>query len=129
MLLVLPFVYNHFLHLGFYNLAFSAVPFFVILGFWLRHEGRLGPRAGVTLALLLTGLYFCHLVTLLLAFAALGVLAVARSVASRNLRPLLLLAVASLPALALSARFLSSRGEIEYEPGPSFLSACKSYCD
>src|SRR4029453_850828 len=83
MLFVLPFVYNHFLHLGFYNLALSAVPFFVILGFWLRHEDRLDTSATGALALLLTGLYFFHIVTLLLALAALGVLALAGSVARR----------------------------------------------
>ena len=119
MLLVLPFVYNHFLHLGFYNLAFSAVPFFVILGFWLRHEGRPQLRAGVVLALLLTGLYFCHLVTLFLGFAALGVLALADSVTSRSLRPLVFLGASSVPAVALAAHFLSSRGEVGYEADPS----------
>jgi hypothetical protein len=119
MLLVLPFVYNHFLHLGFYNLAFSAVPFFLVLGFWLRHEGRLEPRAGAVLALLLAGLYFCHLVTLFLAFAALGVLALARSLGDRHPRPVLFLAAASLPSLVLSAWFLASRGEVRHEPGPS----------
>jgi hypothetical protein len=119
LLLVLPFVYNNFVHLGFYNLAFSAVPFFVILGFWLRHEDRLTPRAGVILALLLTGLYFCHIVTLLLAFAALGVLAIAESVRGRTVRPLLFVAASALPALGLAARFLRSRDEVGYEPGPS----------
>jgi hypothetical protein len=119
LLLVLPFVYNNFVHLGFYNLAFSTVPFFVILGFWLRHEDRLTPRAGMILALLLTGLYFCHIVTLLLAFSALGVLAVAESARSRTVRPLVFVAAASLPALALAARFLASRDEVGYEPGPS----------
>ena len=119
LLLVLPFVYNHFLHLGFYNLAFSAVPLFVILGFWFRHEARLEPRAGVILALLLTGLYFCHLVTLFLGFAALGVLALAGSVVGQSLRPLVVLGASSVPALALSANFLSSRGGVGYAAGPS----------
>ncbi len=119
LLLVLPFVYNHFLHLGFYNLAFSAVPFFVVLGFWLRHEDHPGPRAGVVLALLLAWLYFCHLVTLFLAFAALGVLAATRSISERRPGRLLFLGLAALPALALSTRFLSTRGEVTYEDGPS----------
>jgi hypothetical protein len=119
LLFVLPFVYNHFLHLGFYNLALSAVPFFLILGFWLRHEDRLDTRAAGVLALLLTGLYFFHIVTLLLALAALGVLALAGSVAGRSPRPLVAVGAASLPALALAARFLRSRGGASYEPGPS----------
>ena len=67
--LILPFVYNHFLHLGFYNLAFAAIPFFVILGWWMRRSGRLGPGETAALGSLLLFLYFCHLVTLLLVLA------------------------------------------------------------
>ncbi len=125
LLLVLPFVYNQFLHLGFYNLAFSAVPFCVVIGFWLRHEARGGPREALVLALLLVWLYFCHLVGLVLAVVGLAVLAGAASLLELRTDPraaarrLLVAGAASAPALWLLARFLLAQGEVAYEPGPT----------
>jgi hypothetical protein len=118
-LLVAPFVYNHFLHLGYYNLAFSTVPFFMVLGFWLRHDDRPQVRTGVILSLLLLWLYFCHLVALVLALAALSVLATARAAWKRSVRSLLVLGAAALPSLALAASFLSTREPLSQESGPS----------
>lgn len=129
--LVLPFVYNHFLHLGFYNLAFAGVPFFLVLGFWGKRGGRLGPRETPALALLLLLVYFCHLVTLLLVLGALGLLALwltLRDVAgaapdrwkSAGLR-LGALAAAAMPAVLLSLRFLAGQRTERSEEGPGFL--------
>jgi hypothetical protein len=129
--LVLPFVYSHFLHLGFYNLAFAAVPFFVVLGYWSRRGGRLGPRETGALALLLLLLYFCHLVTFLLALGALGLLAAAYGLGDlRGTDPgrwtvagtrVLALTLAALPSLFLALRFLASQRTERSEDGPSFL--------
>jgi hypothetical protein len=125
-LLVLPFVYNQFVFLGFYNLAFAAVPFFVVVGHWLRNDTSPRARSGVVLAVLLAWLYFCHLVVLALALATLGVLGVARSASEARGRPrealvrLVVLALACAPAVLLSALFLKSRGEVSYEPGAPF---------
>ena len=125
--LILPFVYNHFLHLGFYNLAFASVPFFLVLGFWIRRRGRLGPRETAGLALLLLFLYFCHLVTLLLAVGALGLLAswlslreVARGDGWRGpAARMLALAGAVLPVVLLVLRFLAGQRTERSDEGPT----------
>jgi hypothetical protein len=129
--LILPFVYNHFLHLGFYNLAFAAVPFFLILGWWMRRSGRLGPGETAALGFMLLFLYFCHLVTLLLVLGALGLLA-----GWRGLRDLTgaapdrlkvagvrmtALGAAALPSLLLVLRFLAGQRTERSEEGPTFL--------
>ncbi len=129
--LILPFVYNHFLHLGYYNLAFAGVPFFLVLGYWARRRGRLAPGETVALALLLLFLYFCHLVTLLLALGALGVLASWLSV--RELREgaagrsrvaglrVFALATAALPVVLLALWFLAGQRSERSDEGPSLL--------
>jgi len=129
--LVLPFVYNHFLHLGFYNLAFAGVPFFLVLGYWLRRRGRLGSGETAVLALLLLFLYFCHLVTLFLALGGLGLLASWLSL--RDVREggadrwkiagsrFLALATAALPVVLLVMRFLAGQRTERSEEGPTFL--------
>jgi hypothetical protein len=125
-LLVLPFVYNHFLHLGFYNLVFSAVPFFLVLGYWLRRRSRLGLREASILALLLLWLYFCHVIGLVMTLAGLAVLTAIDAVRRRGDEPAgaarlaMATAVAAFPALALFVRFLRTRGEVVSEPGPTF---------
>ncbi len=120
--LVLPFVYNHFLHLGFYNLAFAAIPFFLVLGFWLSRDGRLGPRETASLGLLLLGLYFCHLITLLLTLGALGLLLLWTSLAwPRAGETTLALGLAAVPAVLLAARFVGQQQTDPSEPGPTFL--------
>lgn len=129
--LILPFVYNHFLHLGFYNLAFAAIPFFLVLGWWTRRSGRLGPAETAVLGLLLLFLYFCHLVTLLLVLGALGLLAgwlgirdLAGSAPDRwrvaGLR-LIALGAAALPSLFLVLWFLAGQRTERSEEGPTFL--------
>jgi len=129
--LVLPFVYNHFLHLGFYNLAFALVPFLLVLGYWAQRGGRLGPPATAALALLLVLLYFCHLVTLLLALGALGLLASWLGV--RDLAGgapdrwraaggrFLALAAAALPGVLLVQRFLAGQSAERSEESPGLL--------
>jgi hypothetical protein len=125
LLLVLPFVYNHFLHLGFYNLVFSAVPFFIVLGFWLRRESRFGPWEALPLVPLLLWLYFCHVIGFVLALAGLGALAGASAVRRRRDLPgaltlLLASGASAAPAVYLLFRFLRSRGAAAQEPGPPF---------
>ncbi len=126
MLFVLPFVYNNFLYLGFYNLVFSAVPYLLVMGYWLRQESRFRLREGSVLALLLVGLYFCHAIGLVLALAGLAVLVATAVLRRRSEGPgsaaflPYATAAAALPSLALLGHFLRSRGEVAYEPGPSF---------
>jgi hypothetical protein len=124
--LILPFVYNNFLYLGFYNLVFSAVPFFLVVGYWIRHERRLGLRQAPVLALLLLWLYFCHVIGLVLALAGLAVLTAIHALRRRSEDPAgvarlaVATAAAGLPCVALLVRFLGSRGEVSSEPGPTF---------
>jgi hypothetical protein len=128
--LVVPFVYDAALHLGYYNRAFAAVPFLLALGYWTRRDGRLGPRGALTLAALLLWLYFCAAVALVLAVLGLGVLLVGVTVAERGQRPTeerrvllhraVALAAAALPALLLLVRFRAREGGNVVGPGPGF---------
>jgi len=36
-LLVFPFIYNFFLHMGFYKFVYGLIFFFFLIGFWLKH--------------------------------------------------------------------------------------------
>jgi len=129
--LIVPFVYDSSLHLGYYNRAFASVPFFLSLGFWIRREGRLGIRGASSLAALLLWLYFCAAVSLALAVLGLGLLLIAvtvdehlRAVPDRGralLRRSLALAAAALPALLLLARFKAQESSDVVGPGPGWL--------
>ncbi len=128
--LIVPFVYDSSLHLGYYNRAFASVPFLLSLGFWIRREGRLGIWATAALAALLLWLYFCAAVSVALALLGLGLLLVAvtvdehlRAVPDRG-RTLLwrgrALAAAALPALVLLARFRAREASDVVGSGPGW---------
>jgi hypothetical protein len=125
--LAFPFIYNYLLHVGFYNFAYSLPLFFLVVGGWLRHHRSLGLRNGALLAALAAVLYFCHIVSLALAVAAVGFLAAWLSLcdaASRNrrrvpwgaaLRAAILpriggAAALFAPSLGLSLLFLAKQG-------------------
>lgn len=75
-LLAFPFIYNYLLHMGFYNFAFSFPLMFLTIGYWWRRCDRwLDWRLSVGLNLLLILLYFCHMVSQLLAIIAIWLLA------------------------------------------------------
>ncbi len=113
--LIIPFVHDSSLHLGYYNRAFASIPFLLALGFWIRRRGRLGIRGTATLAALLLWLYFCAAVSLSIAVLALALLFVAitvdehlRAVPDRGralARRGLALATAAMPAVLLLAWF------------------------
>ncbi len=134
--LILPFVYDSALHLGYYNRAFAAVPFLLSLGFWTRREGRLGIPGTAGLAFLLLWLYFCAAVGLVLALLGLGFLLAASTLEERLRSPPdrgrglvrrgLVLAAASLPALLLLARFQARESGGVTGPGPGFLERLRS---
>ncbi|HEY7515412.1 MAG TPA: hypothetical protein VIC87_13085, partial [Vicinamibacteria bacterium] len=134
--LVVPFAYDSSLHLGYYNRAFAAVPFLLCLGFWTRREGRLGIRGTAGLAALLTWLYFCAAVSLVLAVVGLGILLAhvtleeqVRKVPDRGralARRGLALAAASLPALLLLVRFQARESGGVVGPGPGPLERLRS---
>lgn len=73
--LAFPFLYSFPLHMEFYYFCFSLALFFFTLGYWLRHRERFGRRQLVILAGLWLLLYFTHVVSLVMAWLALGLLA------------------------------------------------------
>ena len=126
---VLPFVYDEALHLGYYNRGFASVPLLLVLGFWIRRRGRLGGRGTAVLGMLLLWLYFCAAAALLVTLLSLASLLVAVTLDERGRglpdwtlslrRRLLGLGAASLAPLVLLARFqtLQSGGIAGAGPG------------
>lgn len=124
-ILIFPFIYGYPLHLGLYNFSLGLALFFLPLGYYLKHGERFTIRRSVVLALLLIALYFSHLVALLAAGLAIGILTLwhlaARLVEQRRqgeqtslvqlfrqqaLGPL----AALIPAALLAAAFLERQG-------------------
>ncbi len=60
-LLVLPFIHNFLLHMGFYAFCLSLPMFFLILGFWIRHQADFSVRDMAVFALLSLLLYMFHI--------------------------------------------------------------------
>ena len=72
--LIFPFVYNFLLHMGFYNFSDSLVMFFFVVGYWLKHYEGFTRRDMMMLTVLSLVLYFCHIVSLMTAYMAIGLL-------------------------------------------------------
>lgn len=106
-LLVLPFVYNVTLHLGFYNFAFSVPLALLAVGLWWRWRERLGLRRALALNAVLLACYFAHLVSLAVALLAIGVLWMATFSRCRW-RAWLLHPLALAPQLVLPVWYVSS---------------------
>jgi len=126
-ILAFPFTYNFLFNMGFYNFVYSLPIFFLVVGRWIKDRGRLTPKGTASLAGLCVLLYFCHLISLVLALIAVAVLASA--FACLDLLPLIrrrplprssILAVARdrllpgiaafLPSLLLAGLFLLRKG-------------------
>ncbi len=73
-LLGFPFIYNYLFHMGFYNFSYSLPMFFFLIGSWLRRRGRFTSRDIAPLAGLSICLYFCHIVSFVMGWAAIGLL-------------------------------------------------------
>jgi hypothetical protein len=125
--LIFPFVYNFLFHMGFYNFSYSLVMFFFVVGYWLKHYEGFTRRDLMVLTILSLVLYFCHIVSLVTAYLAIGLLtmwfmgcALAHQLRTRqfNLRALwaalraqvLVPLSAMLPTLILVAIFLLQHG-------------------
>jgi hypothetical protein len=119
--LAFPFVFSWLLHMGFYNFCLSTALFFFAAGYWFRHQRAFSPRSVAVLALLLTLLYFAHIVGLVMVLILVGILclwlplvpAVSGSgedadeaLAGSSLRRVVGTALAALPVALLTARFL-----------------------
>lgn len=124
--LVFPFLFSFFFHMGFFNFCFSLVAFFFTVGYWLRHSEQMGIVRTAVLALLVLWVYFCHPSTLVVTITVLLALAGWRALLDLLARPdrrfspsslwqgvrrLIPPAVASVPALALMSSFVSTRAD------------------
>ena len=126
--LIFPFIYNYLWHMGFYSFSYSLAVFFLLMGYWIRNREQFIPRKTVTLAFLSLLLYFCHMVSLVMAYVAIAVLTfwhmlfdliqdkpgwrrfdfqVLRKTFERRVIPLIL---AFLPTAILVVMFLSRQG-------------------
>lgn len=75
-LLGFPFIYNYLFHMGFYNFAISVPLIFIVIGYWWKRRDKFNWRMIVGLNLLLTLLYFCHLVSWVIGLMAIFILAI-----------------------------------------------------
>jgi hypothetical protein len=73
--LVFPLIYNNTLHFGFYNFSMSLPVFFLFVGYWMKHQERFKLREMGILTLLSVMLYFSHIVSLVMAWVMVTILA------------------------------------------------------
>jgi hypothetical protein len=108
MLLAFPFAYSYLFHMGFYNYAFSFPLTFLVIGYWWRRRERgLRWRLIIELNLLLILLYFCHVVSQLLAFGSILLLSVV--VYRSRFHRVFAHAAALIPSLLLPLYFVCTR--------------------
>ena len=74
--LMFPFIYNYPLHMGFYSFCYSLPVFFFLVGYWIRNHDQLSLRTAIKLAFLSLLLYFCHIVSLVMAYVGIALLTV-----------------------------------------------------
>jgi len=72
--LMFPFIYNYPLHMGFYSFSYSLSVFFFLVGYWIRNREQLTLPKTVRLAFLSLLLYFCHIVSLVMAYVGIALL-------------------------------------------------------
>jgi hypothetical protein len=72
-IMAFPFIYNFLFHMGFYNFSYSLPVYFFVLGCWFQNSGELTVAAALKIGFLSILLYFCHLVSLVMAIAAVSV--------------------------------------------------------
>jgi hypothetical protein len=126
-LLIFPFIYNYLWHMGFYSFSYSLAVFFFLMGYWMRNREQFTLRKMVNLAFLSLLLYFCHMVSLVMAYVGIALLTfwhilfdliqdkpgwrfdfqVLWKAFGRRIIPLIL---AFLPTVILAVMFLSRQG-------------------
>lgn len=105
-----PLVYHWPFQMGFYNFAASLGLFLFSVGFWWRRREALSPRGALGLNALLFAVYFSHILSLLLALFAIGVLWLA-TLRRDNLRGHLLQVPLLAPQAVLPLWFIASQEE------------------
>jgi hypothetical protein len=108
-LLAFPFIYNYLLHMGFYNFSLSFPLMFLSIGYWWRRRDRWRDwQVIVGLNLLLILIYFCHIVSQLLAIMAILLLALLHH--RRKIHRALFLVLALIPSYLLPFYYVYTRG-------------------
>jgi hypothetical protein len=107
-LLAFPFIYNYPFHMGFYNFSISVPLLFIVIGYWWKRREILHWRTFLGLNLLLIFLYFCHIISLVIALMAIFILATLQH--RLKFYKVLYLAFALIPSYLLPAHFIYSRG-------------------
>jgi hypothetical protein len=107
-----------FLGLGFYNFYLGMVLSPLVIGYYVRHAGRITPRRAIVLALGFIGLYFTHLIAAAFGLLAVGTIALWVELRSkREVRGLGLVVAAMLPVLVLFALFAWGSSEaVHFDP-------------
>jgi len=75
--LAFPFIYNYLFHMGFYNFVISIPFFFFAMGYWWKNRDSFRYGNVIILNLLIWLVFFCHLVSYLLALISIFVLSLA----------------------------------------------------
>ncbi|MFB3893756.1 MAG: hypothetical protein ACE15C_17215 [Phycisphaerae bacterium] len=68
-----PFLYSHWLHMGFYNFSYGFAFFFLLVGYYLRHRLAFGVRQWAVASALGLVLFAWHPVSLVLAGLTVGI--------------------------------------------------------
>jgi hypothetical protein len=112
--LVFPFLHHFLYHMGFYNFCYSLAVFFLVVGYWLKHEEHFRLKQTTILAGLVVVLYFCHLVAVgaaLMTIAAVGLVwLLGDALRPRRVARFVLPLVAFAPALVLGLAFVGRQG-------------------
>lgn len=118
--LAFPFIYSFTFYLGFYNFTIGIALMFFAIAYWQKIKDKLSIRNTLILSLLLIAVYYSHIFTFLLAGLVIGVLITWHALpfvkgtvkgTAGTSRQLLFLFFASLPALVLTAIFLTQKGD------------------
>jgi len=74
-ILAFPFIFNYLLHMGFYSFSFSLPMAFFLVGYWLKYQEHLKANNIAIMAILSLLVYFTHIVTLVIAYFAIAIMA------------------------------------------------------
>ena len=109
-----PLIYNYLFLMGFYNFSLSVALFILVMGYWWKHFRDLSLKKAGILAFLLVLVYFCHLVSLVLAIFSIGMISAFSLLPRfRRWREVLLTLASMLPSVILALYYVSTRGMAE----------------
>ncbi len=112
-----PFIYNYLFLMGFYNFSLSVALLVMVMGYWWKHFGTFSVKDMLVLGLLLVVLYFCHLVSLVLALFSIAIIAIPSLIPRfAKWKQALLSLLCMLPSIGLTLYYTATRGT-KHSPG------------